>query len=477
MLFRFSNILWIAVPSMLLLCIFLCVFSVAEARQPNIVLIFADDLGWKDVGYQGTDFYETPNIDRLARSGMVFTHAYATGGNCVPSRACLMSGLYTPRHEAYAVQSTNRGPKAKMRVVPVPDKPYLENRFVSVAAALKANGYTTGIFGKWHLEDSRIRGTSPKDHGFDVVFHGGGGPPPNSGGKGVFEDPKSVNTLTREACTFIEANRDKPFFVFLSHYAIHTPHQTTQATLDKFKNKTPGKQHNDPHYAGVLYDMDKSVQVLLDKIDALGLADNTVVVLTSDNGGIQQSSQEPLRGSKGCYYEGGIREPFIVRWTGVVKPGSVSDVPTVNLDLYPTFLDIAQGKVPEGVTLDGESLVPILKGTGSLQRQSVFWHFPGYLDVPVNRGRDNDFRTRPTSVIRKGDWKLHLFHEEWVLDGGRAKIDTNNCVELYNTKDDIGERINLATTNKQKRDELLDDLLAWFKETQAKLPTPLPSTN
>jgi arylsulfatase A-like enzyme len=152
-------------------------------------------------------------------------------------------------------------------------------------------------------------------------------------------------------------------------------------------------------------------------------------------------------------------------------------VPTVNLDLYPTFLDIAQGKVPEGVTLDGESLVPILKGTGSLQRQSVFWHFPGYLDVPVNRGRDNDFRTRPTSVIRKGDWKLHLFHEEWVLDGGRAKIDTNNSVELYNTKDDIGERTNLAATNKQKRDELLDDLLAWFKETQAKLPTPLPSTN
>ena len=442
-------------------------FSAAEARQPNIVLIFADDLGWKDVGYQGTDFYETPNIDRLAKSGMVFTNAYACGGNCQPSRACLLSGLYTPRHEVYAVASTDRGPKEKMRTTPVPNKPYLDGRFVTLAEALKANGYITGLFGKWHLEQGNQPGTSPQNHGFDVVLEKNN----NTIGKGVTEDPKATTTLTKAACEFMEQNRDKSFFVYLSHHAIHTPHQTTQETYDKFKSKTPGQQHKDPYYAGVLYDMDATVQVLLDKIEALGLTDNTVVVFTSDNGGIQQSSQEPLRGSKGCYYEGGIREPFIVRWSGVVKPGSVSDVPTVNLDLYPTFLDIAQGEVPEGVNLDGESILPILRGTGTLKRESVFWHFPGYLDVPVNRGRDNDFRTRPTSVIRKGDWKLHLFHEEWLLDGGRAKIDTNNSVELYNVKDDIGERTNLATVDKRKRDELLDDLLQWFDKTQAKLPT------
>ena len=443
------------------------ILSAAEARKPNIVLIFADDLGWKDVGYQGTDFYETPNIDRLAKSGMVFTNAYAGGANCQPSRACLMSGMYTPRHEVYAVDSTERGPKDKMRMTPVPNKSYLESRFVTIAEALQANGYVTGHFGKWHL--SRDKSTLPQAQGFDVTFDKN-----NNSGKGITEDPKAVDTLTTAACEFVDQYRDKPFFVYLSHHAIHSPHQTTQASFERFKDKPPGQQHRDPHYAGVLYDLDASVQVVLDKIDSLGLADNTVVVFTSDNGGIQQSSQEPLRGSKGCYYEGGIRVPFIVHWPGTVKPESVCNVPTVNVDLYPTFLDIAQSEVPEGVELDGESLVPLLCGGTSLQRESVFWHFPGYLNAAVNRGRDPVFRTRPTSVIRKGDWKLHLFHEEWLLDGGREKIDTNNCVELYNIKGDIGERNNLAAVDKRKRDELLDDLLDWFNKTEAKLPTERP---
>jgi len=185
--------------------------------------------------------------------------------------------------------------------------------------------------------------------------------------------------------------------------------------------------------------------------------------------------QEPLRGNKGCYYEGGIREPFIVRWPGVTEPGSHCDVPVINVDLFPTFLDAAGVSVPAGKVLDGESLLPLLKGTGSLKRQAIFWHCPGYLNNAVNRGRELDvrtgFRTRPVTVIRKGDWKLHLFHEEWVLDGGRAEIDTNNAVELYNLKEDIGERRNLALTRKDKRDELLDDLLAWMAETGAKMPS------
>jgi len=210
--------------------------------------------------------------------------------------------------------------------------------------------------------------------------------------------------------------------------------------------------------------------MLVRKLKELGLEDNTLLVFTSDNGGTQKSSQEPLRGNKGGYYEGGIREPFIVRWPGVVKPGTTCDDPVITQDLFPTFLAAAGGTVPKGAVLDGESIVPLLKGTDGLKRQAIFWHFPGYLNNPVIRGRDPVFRTRPVSVIRKGDWKLLLYHEEWQLDGGRDTIATNNAVELYNLRDDIGERNNLANTNPAKRDELLDDLLAWMKSTNALMP-------
>jgi len=438
------------------------------APPPNIVLIFADDLGWKDVGYQGSDFMETPNIDRLAKEGMVFTAGYAAAGNCAPSRACLISGNYTPRHGVYAVDSTDRGPRNEMRLVPIPNKSGLAKENVTIADALKAAGYVTGIFGKWHL--SGKDGTEPDDQGFDVVFQSGGGwslkEPDN---------PKGIYSLTKAACEFMEKNKDRPFFVYLPHYAIHSSLQARASTLEKFKAKQPGQQHNNALYAACTYDLDDGVGILLRKLADLGLEKNTLVVFTSDNGGTQQSSQEPLRGNKGGYYEGGIREPFIIRWPGVTQPGSRCDVPVINVDLFPTFLAAAGAPVPAGKILDGENLIPLLKGEGRLQRQAIFWHFPGYLNSPVIRGRELDvrtgFRSRPISVIRKGDWKLHLFIEEWQLDGGRAKLAQNNAVELYNLKEDIGERSNLANANLAKRDELLDDLLAWRKSIDAPLPS------
>ncbi|MBL7139459.1 MAG: sulfatase [Planctomycetes bacterium] len=439
--------------------------AAASRTRPNIVLIFADDLGWKDVGYQGTDYYETPNIDRLAREGMVFTAGYAAAGNCAPSRACLISGQYTPRHSVYAVSSTNRGPKSLMRMVPIPNSTDLAPENVSVAEAMKAAGYATGCFGKWHL-GSPDKGTGAENQGFDtlgLVKHGYNSPDK--------DDPKGIFTITQAACDFMEKNKDRPFFAYVSHYAIHTALQARQATLDRFKQKTPGTQHKNALYAACTYDLDAGVGLLLKKLAELGLEENTLVAFTSDNGGTGQSSQEPLRGNKGCYYEGGTREPFIMRWPGVTKPGSRCDVPVINLDLYPTFLDAAGAPEPEGKVLDGESLVPLLRGEPALKRQAIFWHFPGYLDSPVTRGRDPVFRTRPVSVIHKGDWKLHLYHEEWVLDGGRANLDTNNAVELYNLADDIGERKNLATERRDKRDELLADLLAWFDAVKAPLPS------
>ena len=438
-----------------------------NARQPNIVLVLADDLGWKDVGYQGSDFYETPNLDRLAKAGMVFTQAYAGAGNCAPSRAVLLSGQYGPRHGVYAVDSTDRGPKNLMRMIPIPNKSGLAPAQVTMAEALKAAGYATGIFGKWHLGGPD--GATPEAQGFDVYFDSRK-PNPNRR-RDEPEDPKGIYSLTRAAVSFIEANKDKPFFAYVAQHAIHSALEARPASLAKFKAKQPGAQHKNALYAACLYDLDDGVGLLLNKLKELGLDKNTLFIFTSDNGGTQQSSQEPLRGNKGCYYEGGIREPFIAYWPGVVKAGATNTTPIHNVDLYPTFLAAAGAKIPAHKTLDGESLLPLFKGDGQLKRQAIFWHFPGYLDDPVMRGRDLVFRSRPVSTIRKGDWKLHLYHEEWQLDGGRDKLDTNNAVEVYNIAADIGERNNLANSNKAKRDELLNDLLQWFKATNAPLPT------
>ena len=441
----------------------------ADVKRPNIVLILADDLGWKDVGYQGTDYYETPNIDRLSKQGMAFTAGYAPVGNCQGSRACLMSGKYTPRHMLFANGSSERGAKAEQRLVPIPTLSGLASANVTVAEGLKAAGYATGIFGKWHL-DQRRPGVAPDKQGFDTVFESDHGWKKNEPG-----NPKGIYSLTKAAGEFMEANKERPFFVYLPHYAIHVGHQSLPATMAKFKAKQHGKQHDDPAYAACLADLDDGVGILTKRIADLGLAENTLVIFTSDNGGYSGSSQEPLRGNKGSYYEGGIRVPFFAIWPGKIKPVTTCDVPVISTDLYPTFLAAAAAPVPAGKVLDGESLLPLLQGKGPLKRESIFWHFPGYLDNPVARGREIDtkagFRSRPVSVIHKGDWKLHLYFEEWELDGGRDKLATNHAVELYNLKDDIGERTDLASSNTAKREELLDDLLAWQKSINAPIPT------
>jgi arylsulfatase A-like enzyme len=446
------------------------------ARPPNIILILADDLGWKDVGYQGSDFHETPNIDRLAKEGMVFTAGYAAAGNCAPSRACLISGNYTPRHGVFAVGSTNRGKPEAQRLVPIPNKSGLPKENITIADALKSAGYATGIFGKWHLDGRG--GSEPREQGFDTVFESHGGFDSKEA-----DNPKGIYSLTRAACEFMQKNQSTPFFIYLPHYAIHSKLQSREESLAKFKAKAPGAQHQDPLYAACAYDLDDGVGILLKKLKELGLEENTMVVFTSDNGGFKESSQEPLRGNKGSYYEGGIREPFIVRWPGVTKPGSKCDVPVINVDLFPTFLAAAGAVPPAGKLLDGESLLPLFKGE-ELKRQAIFWHFPGYLNQPVTRGRELDvstgFRSRPVSVINKGQWKLHLYHEEWHLDGGLANLTKNHAIELYNLAEDIGERNDLASSNAAKRDELLDDLQAWIKEIGAPMaskPNPKFGSN
>ncbi len=437
--------------------------TAARAEKPNVVLIFADDLGWQEPAFAGSDFCETPHLDGLAAEGMVFRHAYASAANCQPSRACMLSGQYTPRHDVYAVGSTKRGPVELMRLLPIPNKGSLPTETTTMGEAMKSAGYATGLFGKCHLKDT-ADGKSERA-GFDVVKvsqHGLNSNDP--------ADPKGIFSITRAACEFMEANRTRPFFAYVSHYAVHSRLQGRPETKEQFSGKASGERgHGDPLFAACLADLDSGIGLIRAKLKELGVEKNTLIVFTSDNGGTHVS-QEPLRGKKGCYYEGGIRVPMIAHWPGVVSPGSTCDVPVLSVDFYPTFLAAAGAELPES-PLDGASVVPLLKGESKLKRYAIFWHFPGYLNGPVPRGRDPVFRTRPVSVIRKGDWKLHLYHEEWQLDGGRKTLSRNNAAELYNLANDPGERKNLALSQTEKRDELLGDLLAWMEQVPARLPS------
>jgi len=448
-----------------ILCCFLGALSTLAQRKPNIVLIYADDQGWKDVGYQSDGQFQTPVIDDLAKRGMVFTDAYTNAANCQPARACLLSGNYTARHHVFAVSSTNRGPKHLMRLVPIPNRDGLSVENVTIADALKSAGYATGHFGKWHLYAKGGKGGGgalPSKQGFDVTYDsfGEGELPEGAKGnkKGPTTDPKGVFDLSKQACDFMEANKEKPFFVYLAHHAPHGPVQARESTRKMIKDT----------YKACIFDLDASVGRVLKKVRDLGLEKNTLIIYTSDNGS-HANSQEPLRGKKGSYHEGGIREPMVAYWPGVIEAGSSCSTPVMQIDFFPTFLEMAGVKIAK--TLDGESLLSLFKQSGDLKRKSIFWHFPGYLDGPVPRGRDRVFRTRPVSVIRKGRWKLYLYLEEWVLDGGKSKAPGNNSIELYDLQSDVGEHKNLAQQNPETCDALLADLLSWHGTTKAPIPS------
>ncbi len=256
----------------------------------------------------------------------------------------------------------------------------------------------------------------------------------------------------------------------MNGYAVHSRVQAKRETWQRFEQKPRGKEHNNPLFAACVADLDAGLGQVLQKLDALSLTDRTLVVFTSDNGGTAWS-QEPLRGKKGGYYEGGIRVPMAVRWPGVVPAGTTCEEPVISVDLYPTFLAAAGAASLTDHLLDGADLLPLLRGEPGFQRAAIFWHFPGYLDGPVPRGRDPVFRTRPVSVIRQGRWKLHLYHEEWQLDGGRERLDANRAAELYDLAVDPGERNDLSSANRTKRDELVTALTEWFARTSALLPT------
>jgi len=436
-------------------------------EKPNLLFILVDDLGYKDTGFTGSDYYETPVIDSLASQSLVFNQEYACAGNSAPSRACLISGQFTPRHGVFAVFNTKRGPKEEMRLEPFPNDNQLPLDRYTIAEALRDAGYRTGMVGKWHLGNSEH---SPEVQGFEYSCE------EQASTQQQFKDtndPKNMYSEVKWMEDFIEKSVQDgvPFFGYLSFHAVHTQWQAREEYIRYFKDKPAGQLHDQPVYAGMIKHMDDAIGILLKKVRDLGISDNTIIVLTSDNGGVPSTSQAPLRGFKGCLYEGGIREPFFVHNPKFIKPGETDQL-ACHVDIYPTLLDFAGGSVPKDYILDGISLRPVILGSRkAIDRPTIYWHFPGYLDKPCPGGRDQIFRQRPSTVMRKGDWKLTLYYEEWMLDGGWDARDTSGCVELYNIAEDISETHDLASEMPAKRDELLKEMLSWIKANDVPLPT------
>jgi arylsulfatase A-like enzyme len=436
-----------------------------HAKQPNIVFFYIDDLGWADLSYQGSDFYETPNIDRLAASGMVFTDAYSSGPNCAPSRACLLSGQYSPRHGIYTVGDPRRGNHSFRRLEPIENRTTLDENCVTWAEVLSSNGHQMASMGKWHL------GSDPTTQGFHVNVAGREWGSPRGGGyHSPYEFPNLkqdqsgeylTDRLTDEAIRFIKAESDqeRPFFLYLTHYAVHTPIQPRRDLAAKYRAKSAGIHQDDPKYAAMVECVDESVGRVLACLNELKLTDDTIVVFSSDNGGhMGATSNHPLRGAKGMLYEGGIRVPLICRWPGVTKAGSRCEEPVIGVDLYPTFVELSGSKIASDQTLDGCSLVPLLRDCGaSLERPAIFWHFPAYLQ---GRGdpAGGPFRTTPAGAIRMGRWKLI----EWFENGRR---------ELYDLHDDIGETQDLAASHPEKAIELHSAMKQWRADVNAPVPT------
>lgn len=434
------------------------------ARQPNLLFIFLDDYGWRDCGFMGSDYYQTPNIDALAGRGMVFTNAYAGAANCAPSRACLLSGQYSPRHEIYNVGTKRRGRRKFGKLKHIPGTDTLRTDIRTWAHQIRDAGYHTGTIGKWHLSNN------PVPYGFDFNFAGthSGSPP-----KGYFPphpdideledapaDEYLTDRLTDEAIGFIDRNAQRPWFLYLTHFAVHTPLQAKPDLVAQYEARPKGKLHNHAVMAAMIESVDLGIGRIIERIKQLGLQDKTAIVFTSDNGGYgPATSMDPLRGYKGTYYDGGIREPFFVVWPGVVTPGSKSEVPVINVDLYPTFCAITGADLPKQQILDGQNLMPLLTGTEVFADRAIYWHFPAYLQSyqRIDSQRDPLFRSRPCSIIRHGDWKLHEYFEDGEL-------------ELYNLREDIGEQSNLADARPEITKRLHRELRAWRRETSAPVP-------
>lgn len=457
------------------------------ASKPNILFILADDLGYADLSCMGSKYYETPYIDRIAAQGTVFTNGYATCQVCSPSRASIMTGKFPARHDITVHIGSPSGEawRSRKRFTKLLPAEYTHNlppEYITMPEALKEAGYKTFFAGKWHLGSE---GSWPEDHGFDINKGGYSSGGPRGGYFSPWENPKLENVedgenlslrLAKETVKFIQENNPQqtgqPFLAYLSFYAVHSPIQTTREKWKKYRDKAvqmgitengyrmgkymPIRQVQDnPIYAGLVEQMDDAVGTVLNALDELGLDDNTIIVFTSDNGGVAagdnfSTSNTPLRAGKGYQFEGGIREPYFIKIPGLSKAGEQIDYPVSGTDFYPTFLELAGAAQRPQDHNDGISLVPLFKGATPAERVLI-WHFPHY----GNQGGE------PSSIIRRGDWKLIHYYE----DGRR---------ELYNLVNDIGETTDLAAAHPDKVEQLGKELQDYLTEVGAKYPSPDP---
>ncbi len=462
--------------------------AAARREKLNFVFFLVDDMGWTDAACFGSSFYETPHIDALARGSMRFTAGYAACPVCSPTRASIMTGKYPARlatTDYFGAPQPDKVGKHWTKKKPLLPAPY-EDRLpldeVTLAEAFGGSGYRTFFAGKWHLGPE---GFFPEDQGFDVNKggHQRGGP---YGGKKYFspygnprlddgpEGEHLPDRLAAETVRFIEDCGDDPFLAYLSFYSVHTPLMARDDLKAKYEKKRKAEKRdvaawgkegdrkvrldqNHAVYAGMIEAMDQAVGKVLAGLDRLGLADSTAIVFMSDNGGLSTSeghptSNLPLRAGKGWLYEGGIREPWLIKWPGVTRPGTECDVPVISTDFYPTMLEMAGLRPRDDQHVDGLSLVPLLCRESGIERDALFWHYPHY----GNQGGS------PGAAIRAGDWKLIEFFED-------------NRVELYNIKSDIGETNDLSSAEPERVKTLRARLHAWQKEVGARFPTPNPA--
>ncbi|MBT8044706.1 MAG: sulfatase, partial [Verrucomicrobiae bacterium] len=426
-------------------------------------------------GYAGADFFETPHIDQLAKQGMRFDAAYSGGPNCAPTRGCLMTGTYTPRHHIYQPGGACKGNIKYMKfLLPVrwnkrskelndlAAKQFkiatvLDSDFTSLAEVLKPVGYTTARLGKWHLG---------KDvQGFDLSTTDGKG----SINTKFYGDVNVAESLTDRALKFIEDNKAGPFFLYLSHWDVHTPWRARKKVVAKYKQKLAqipeAKRRNfSPVYAGMIEAVDQSVGRVVAKVDELGLSDKTLIIFTSDNGGIHRVSQlEPLRGEKGSLFEAGTRIPCVMRWSGRIKPGASCDTPITSVDYLPTFAGLSGAALPKNQPVDGVDVSPLMLGK-KIPERAIFWHYPLYLSgrgltLKMADGKTYSWRGFPSTSMRRGNYKLIEFHE-------------TDTAELYDLSQDPGEQHDLSEQKPELAAKMRAELNAWQKETNA----PVPST-
>jgi arylsulfatase A-like enzyme len=441
-------------------------FNAAAAARPNIVFFFADDLGWTGLRCFGSDLYETPNLDRLAAEGMKFTDAYSACTVCSPSRAAVMTGKYPARlHLTDFIAGQDR-PFTKLRI---PNwQKWLKHEEVTIAQALAIGGYKTAQVGKWHLnrKDAGAKGYDPVDHGFDRQVM----KPPAKGyfltkpAGGFKKGDFTTDYLASEAAKIVDEWKNDPFFLYFAFHVPHTPIMGKQELIDAYAKKVqPNAKHNNPTYAAMVHSMDEAVGKVIDQLEKSGVADNTVIVFTSDNGGLTQrygkhdgfTDNYPLRRGKGSAYEGGVRVPFIVKWPGVTTAGTTCREPVIGIDYYPTFLEIAgiKGDAKHNQNVDGLSLVPLFKNPkAALKRDAIYWHYPHY-----HAGGDG-----PYNAVRSRDWRLVQFYE----DGSEA---------LYNLKDDLHEQADVAGQNAAVAAKLRNQLDNWRIAVKAQMLMPNPN--